>query len=427
MFKKLGIFIFVLAVFLNTLFWALVIPYNDAPDEYTHFEVARFIALNNRFPIFGQDENMGVSKYEKIGFRAYYNASYSSMPPLAYMVQALAIKIIPGMNEENYFLSARISSVFLSIIFVLLVIKLSAVLFSKPLTQTTFAIFTLFIPQVTFTFSYVNSDALALVLSTTVFYWLVCFWQEKIKITGKNSLLFGVILGLTALTRYNAFVYFPLALIVYLIKLKVVKNLKKRFKYLSIVILSFILPSGWWYLRNLILYRDPLGTRKFWETIHMLYPPENIGQNFYTLTYILFKTNWFWQNFKTFWAAFGWNYILLPENFYRFLLLISFLAITGLLKKSNQEQPFSKKSLFLCLLLVSFSFLLSLWQSFKFAFQAQGRYFFPVLVPISFMVTAGLFGLSQKRWQQTFIFLIISMGIMFLNIFSLFTLISVYY
>jgi len=420
-FKNILIFLVICLAFLNNLFWTAVIPYNEAPDEYTHFQVAQFIAQKNRFPVFGQDENMGVSKYEKPGFRAFYNASYSCMPPLAYLFQASAIKIIPGLKPDQTYLAARLSSVFLGLVFSLIILKLARLLFPKFSQQLTFMIFTLFIPQATFIFSYVNSDALSLVLSSLLFYYVIFFLKGKNELNLATSLVLGLILGLTALTRYNAFVLFPFVGLVFLGR---VKREKKELVGVGLTLLASLLVSGWWYGRNLLIYGDLLAMKQFWQTYRMLYPPEDIGHQFYTLGYILFQTGWLGQTFRSFWASFGWNYILLPENIYRLLALVCLWSIYGLFKEFKRERQFLAFSG----LIFFASLSLSLWQSLKFGFQAQGRYLFPALPAVSFILVFGLFNLSRKKWAQGLAFLLVNLGIIFLNIFSLVAfLIPAYY
>jgi len=419
----------IITVFLNNLLWALVIPYNEAPDEYTHFEVSRFIADKNRLPNFLKDDNMGVSKYEKQGYRAFYNASYSIMPPLAYLIQAGAIKIFaPFWGDNNLYLSARFSSVFLSVLFVFIVWKIAKELFENKLQQLSLIIFCSFIPQISFTFSYVNSDALGIVVSSLLIYYLILVIKKRAKINYKNSLYLGLLIGLGLLTRYNIFVVFPFTAVFYLAELlKIKEPVFKKIKKVLLVVFPVLIIAGWWYVRNLILYGELLGTKNFWKVVHMLHPPKDIGKSFYTPIYILFKTNWLWENFKSFWASFGWNYIFLAEFYYRILLFLGLCSLVGLVIEYGKNKT-KRKLININAGLFVFSLLLSLWQSWKYAYQAQGRYFFPVIIAVGWLFILGLFSMCKDELFKKTIFVFINLFTIFLNVYSLlFIIIPVYY
>jgi 4-amino-4-deoxy-L-arabinose transferase-like glycosyltransferase len=280
---------------------------------------------------------------------------------------------------------------------------------------------------VSFTFSYVNSDALAMVISALLFYHLVLLFKNKIKIAYRNSITLGVLVGLGMLTRYNLFIVLPFFVFAYVFNLLNDKNSNLvKLKNLFLLTFTAVIISGWWYLRNLILYGELLGTRNFWQTVHMLHPPKDIGKSFYTPFFILFKTGWLWQNFKSFWASFGWNYIFLPEFYYRILLLLMLWAGYGLIKYCSQNNK-GRQLIGLSLALIFSSILLSLWQSWKWAFQAQGRYFFPVLLTVGYLIISGIIALNKSENFQKLITISLCLLIIFLNIFSLLTIIPSYY
>ncbi|MEN8253160.1 MAG: hypothetical protein ABFQ62_02150 [Patescibacteria group bacterium] len=72
----------------------------------------------------------------------------------------------------------------------------------------------------------------------------------------KNQVIFGIILGLTLLSKATAILLIPSILLEQLYSTKVnIKSIIKYF-YTSALVTSMI--SAWFYLRNLILYKNPL-------------------------------------------------------------------------------------------------------------------------------------------------------------------------
>ncbi|OGD63417.1 hypothetical protein A2160_03015 [Candidatus Beckwithbacteria bacterium RBG_13_42_9] len=387
--KRLFLILLSIYIFLTGLVWAVVVPYNEAPDEYTHFDVANFMVQNRRLPIFGQDENMGVSKFEIPGVTLKYNASYSAMPPLAYLWQATFISL--GKGNQAY-LFARLADIILGIASAWVAFKLSKSLFKSFSLRAAFTVVGTITPQVLFSFVYVNSDAVLLLFSFIIWYWLVRLWTKTVNI--HEALGFGLSLGLAALTRYNIVPLIILVIVAFLIT--IIKSLVKKQislkKGLSIILTTFftaLISGGWWYLRNLVLYRDLLATEAFWQTYHQIYPFNDRLNGWQILT----KTDWLWRNWQSLWGVFGWNTILMPDLIYKILLGFGALAIIFLLAFRANLNYQEKRVVFFSVLLLVSLVALSLWQSQTYGFQPQGRYLFPAW--------PGLVYLLIKGWQQT--------------------------
>lgn len=350
--------------------WIGTIPYNEAPDEYTHFDVAQFIARNKRFPVFGQDENMGVSEYDIPGVVLKYNASYSAMPPLAYLWQAGLISLWP-FGEGSSYLAARFANLVLGLVSLCLSWLVAKEIFKKTYQRLTFALLANLTPQMLFTFSYVNSDGLLLALSWVLWWWLVRFLKRTIKL--KESLLFGLTLGIAVLTRYNIA---PLVLVTAGVFAWRLWNQKQAHNLVGVTVKVMaalgvsLAVGGWWYVRNLLLYQDILATRQFWKTYQMIYIPE--GKE--TIISVLFQSDWLWRNWQSLWGVFGWNTILLPNFIYRILLVGFLMAILGLFLRKWPK--FKKRLLILSGVVLGLAMIASLWQSVTYAFQPQGRYLF---------------------------------------------------
>lgn len=385
--KPLRVFLALLFLFLllTGLLWAIVIPYNEAPDEYSHFDVANFIAQKRRFPIFGKDENMGVSKYEIPNVVVKYNASYAAMPPGAYLWQALFLSL--GQLFPSAYLLARLANILLLVPLAVISFSLSKKIFKQDWQKVSFVLLSLLSPQIIFTFSYVNSDAMLLVWTFLLWWWLVSFLKKE-TITLWKSLIFGVSLGLAVLTRYNILPLVIIAVGGFIWRLWQERRLIKFKRSLFLVMtagIAAILTSGWWYLRNILLYHDLLVSNQFWQTYYFIYPR---GQNA-TLWQILSGRDWWWRNWQSLWGVFGWNTIFLPNYFYRVILLMALLSLIVIYiywrKLGVLGQKLIKLSLGIGLLVLVFS----AWQSAAFAYQPQGRYLFPAWPGLVILLSLG--------------------------------------
>lgn len=430
--SRVFLFIFLSFVLLTNMIWMIVLPFNEAPDEYTHFDVAKFIAVNNRFPVFGKDENMGVSKYEIPGVVLKYNASYAAMPPLAYLWQAGIIKLFS--KGDSSYLAARGANLLLALATAFCAYLLSCQLFTKFFQRVTFSLVGVLAPQVTFTFAYVNSDGLLLLFSFLLWWWIAHFLKKR-KHSFKESLLFGLTLGLAAITRYNVAPLLIVALVIFVKKILEANNDKttvplKKIIYLAITGISSLTIAGGWYLRNIIVYQDILVTRKFWDTYYMIYGKHD----FLDPLKIIFQTDWLWKNFQSLWGVFGWNNIAIPELVYRILFVLVifglFWLITQWKKLASNRKKIVKWSVLVIFLTLSFS----LWQSSLYAFQPQGRYLFPAWPGLVYLLLLGWWKkldfnkqMGQEKWQRIFGFLLI-LFVLSINIYSLLgILIPAYY
>src|SRR6266545_691285 len=87
---RLLVGLIVILALLNGLLWAFTVPFNEAPDEAAHFQVARFILDHGRLPIFRPDEIWLLHTSKG------WVESYAPFPPLAYVAGGLASGLTAG-------------------------------------------------------------------------------------------------------------------------------------------------------------------------------------------------------------------------------------------------------------------------------------------------------------------------------------------
>lgn len=158
--------------------------------------------------------------------------------------------------------------------------------------------------------------------------------------------------------------------------------------------LAAVVLSSFWYIRNLILYHDPLGQSFI---LNEMAKYHELGIKWSLFNYhsygLLFKLDFFETLFKSFFATFGYMSIYLEGAYYAVTKLVLFSSI-GLLAY------FGGKKVRRWLLLLGGFMLIALLQvifnSFTYDFQAQGRYMFVVL-PVVVLVLAIIFQDLDKQ------------------------------
>jgi hypothetical protein len=161
------------------------------------------------------------------------------------------------------------------------------------------------------------------------------------------------------------------------------------------------LVCGWWFVRNLVTYGEPSGTK---AELHV------VAGNFIKADFSKPQTAGDLAHYtlENLWGRFGWNDITLPHGIYHFcntaalvLVCLSVLAGIGVFalsvtrKRPSNVVTWQAASIFLAIgagLLAGF-----IQYNAKVAYQPQARYFFLLLVPGALLLTGGLHCLAAKR------------------------------
>lgn len=160
-----------------------------------------------------------------------------------------------------------------------------------------------FNPSFVFMCSAIHHDALMAALYTTGMWWLVRLFNRPF--TPREGMVGGLLLGAAMLTKLSGL---SLALTYGWGFLWLGIQRKSLRQILPGVVTAFgvaFLVSGWWYIRNWVLYGDPLG----WEMYRSIF-----WFNFRStpFTWETFVHEFLYQTAQTFWGAFGFMHITLP-------------------------------------------------------------------------------------------------------------------
>ncbi|HMA37002.1 MAG TPA: glycosyltransferase family 39 protein [Chloroflexia bacterium] len=158
---------------------------------------------------------------------------------------------------------------------------------------------------------------------------------------------------------------------------------------------------GWWLLRNLLVYGEVTGGRDAFHFYHIRFQQ-------FDWTSAAQRAAFLEQTWESLWGRFGWMSIRLDPGWYTqtryvalILLIVSLVALVRarprLPGRALARWPFAWQA-GLVFASVGLAIALGYWQyNVTVNFQAQGRYFFALLLPAAWMGTGGLYTLLPGR------------------------------
>ncbi len=357
-------------------------PLFYAPDEEAHFNYIRYLALKKKLPTELHRTNSRSKDWE------YYQ------PPLYYLLLAPLYKVVHHWQPRN--LSLQVYSLRLvSLFFALATAYFSSrLLWSQrnPFPALAVLLFFLFLPSYLFLSVMINNDNLLFLLTALALYLLAeDNWGRQ------RSLLLGLVLGLSFLTKLSAIV--PVAVVFFYWGLKFISSPAQRRELLQSFIFLFLLAGTG---LALVFWRNYYSF-KLWN------PEAVVNVPVYWASY-----QEAWQRTlpylrQTFWAAAGiYNNLRFWPHLNSFLLSIAaggWLILFFLRWKKENLNVFplglGKNKFFLAL---SAGLILNLLLLARFAWlyrQGQGRFLYPsLLISAWFLLRGWTAGFYFLRWRS---------------------------
>jgi hypothetical protein len=268
------------------------------------------------------------------------------------------------------------------------------------------ALLLLCIPQVSYLYSYVNSDAWGLSMSLFLF-GFVTVRRKTLLASWPNLVILSILTALVILSKKTFWLSIPPAYL--LLGLDILENqegnrigmLKKyffRFTFLFSLILILVAPLK-------IIY--PLSQGNFEQRAREMreeralpgFKPNHITQvgfhlaeRGYSIRSVA-NMEWLKLSAASFYGLFGYMSERLPQWLYTVaygvMILLAAITFTKL-AFSWRELPFTERYMILLAPVIILSVILaSMYNSWTFDFQPQGRYLFAALIPLS-LIEAGL-------------------------------------
>ena len=404
------------------LFAALSVLYNvstplfEGPDEAAHYQYVKYIADGRGLPALGRSPPevlweglqqpplyyaLGAALTSWIntsdlpallwsnphrggetgGVNLYYHTDREDFP---YQGTALAVHLVRLLNTCFGLLTV-----------VMTYLAARELLPRQPVFALGAAALVAFNPQFLFTSGTISNDG-AIAAFCAVGIWLLLRMFRRNGLTGKESLLLGLVVGLGVIAKPSGLAFLvPCALALALIAWK-----RRSWAVLlwgggAIAAGAFLL-GGWWYIRNVLLYGDPLA----WNAIVAIKAP-TLRPEQIPLREALEYSAWMQ---KSFWGVFA-NGILMDFSVYRALEVVMRLSALGLiilLVLQVRRRTFDGATwaglalLFLWSGLVYIALL-----RFMQAVDAtnQGRLLFPAVGALSILLLLGLVSLVPQRFD----------------------------
>lgn len=260
-----------------------------------------------------------------------------------------------------------------------------------------------FNPMFVFTSGRVSNDA-----AVAAFGSLTIWCSVRLAVRGlsrKGLVLTGVGLGLAVLSKLSGAVLVPIVALALLFDasrgrqrglrdLLLKERLSSLITSICIVFGTAVSISGWWLVRNLLLYGELMGVEA-WLSHTATVRAAPIG-----LLSVIPELRGLE---KSYWAMFGWFNIAVAPWMYRFWWVLVRAALIGLalvLADQWTSRRFTR-SVGGGLLIVVSAFLLNLgsvWRFIMIVLGAQGRYLMPTIASISILLMLGLSRLVPRRF-----------------------------
>ncbi|MBI2861946.1 MAG: phospholipid carrier-dependent glycosyltransferase [Chloroflexi bacterium] len=420
--------------------YSLINPLWEATDEYEHFQYADYLRGNGfalPVQIAGADGSPAVPM--------------AHHPPLYYALSALVIggidtSNLPAVAQRNpYFQWARydppggwnvffhteaeafpyqgaalaahllrLLSIAMGAITVWIAYRLARLLAPmRPGVAWFAAALVAFNPSFLFTTSSIHNDNLIILLASLSLLWLVTLVQEDAALLRQEGqvgfgrirgaftpggylylLLGGLLLGAALLTKLSALALVPLYALA--LALAAWKRRDYRWGLMAAAIVFGVagIVSGWWYVRNQILYGDPLGWGPFTATYGFLVR---------SLPYR-------WEDFalflsglsETYWVGFGYMNLRAGSWLYSILWGVSGLALAGwaiaLARQRLRTTSLRRWMAWSLMIAGPVVFFLALVRySFTIVGEGHARSLFPVIAAISISIALGWSYLLPRR------------------------------
>lgn len=402
--------------------WSLSVPEDRGffPDEK-----GRLMA-----PLFFYEHGVLPTGYEPEVRMNLWGFSYASYPLMLGAVIGGVLMKIAGLFTQNMdwiVFAARMTSICAGTGFAFWVIKIGEALFAKPVNYL-FASSIIFLPQIIFCSLYLNNDIVALCGGSMMLYsWILGLRRGW---TWPSVVLLSLGVSMVALSYYNAYPWILLSIVMYFVIWRrrfsgsfteMMKD--KAFLRLTIgsivMVLVIIVP---FFVRAAVNNNgDFLGfatvsemSTKYGATgfkPSQRPTPQHLGMNLWTMLttdhYLGEGKNWLLYTYRSFIGVLGQMSVFLPRFVYWFYGAFAVIGVVGyiasIISTIRRHDADAGSLMFDVVMLVNIMLVagLALWYSYATDYQPQGRYVFPMILSLTYVIVSGWSRLLQRFVKET--------------------------
>jgi 4-amino-4-deoxy-L-arabinose transferase-like glycosyltransferase len=415
--KHCALFIVLVAYLALALAYSLFSPLYEPTDEVRHFRYVRHTIVYRELPVQSVE-----------GPRAQ-----SHHPPLYYVLGALVSWWVPVKqdvyydpptnphwdsrhwevsddNKNQYLHGADEAFPFHGVTLAVYVVRWMTVLIGAGVVCLTYfigheifprqpalaagaAALIAFNPQFIYLSGAINNDIAAALTGTAVLW--ACIRLVRRGPSRRGEVMMGVLYGLALMTKFNLLALLALIELAYLLavwRMQPGERSRTRpwhaFLRSNLIVLGLAaLISGWWFVRNQVLYGDPAGL----SILNELWAGRPFAEGLWAIPQGL---PYLWSSV---WGRFGYGQLPLPEAVYQGLFWFCAAALAGLLVIPHRDD-----TLPVLALLVTSVLIFTAWVIYYIAIQpagAMGRFLFPCLPAFALLVIWGLSRFFPRRWD----------------------------
>jgi 4-amino-4-deoxy-L-arabinose transferase-like glycosyltransferase len=424
-----GVLMALFSLLLGTV-WAFAIKPLNAPDEIAHLQTVMEVRKGNLLPevhydfskwsgagwVIGTPGDQSVRDYAaRLGYDdPFLMVPYESMqPPLYYLVAGSVARAIPPDPQAVLYLSRIVAAIFGAGTVYFCWAAARRLAPHAPVWAFAVACIIALLPQFCFNSATVSNDSFLNFCAAALFY----VWFRGLREPGYDPMMLrsGALLGFALLAKLPAVEFIPILGLVAGFRAfqskegaldapSINQRLKRALLMGACAAGSALAVSGWWFVRNMVAYGEPSGSRdalRFATTrfhkldVNSATSPWGVGS--------FLKTTW-----QSSWGLFGPMTHGLPSGLYvqAQYLAIGLLALTifasgrYIWKSVTRRQTIPAHEWQSTLIMaVAAGIVIAGYLQFNLdvSWQPQGRYLFTLLLPASLLYTGGIYTLSRSR------------------------------
>lgn len=405
-----------------SLYYSVATPLFEAPDEPAHFDYILYLAQGHGLPVqsFEHDRVIVVQGhhpplYYALGALFTFWIDTRNAPDVYRENPNFVLRLGGSGQEPNFLLHTsaeqfpwqgyalaahlvRILSIVFGMVTVWGTYRLGKIVARREPIALGAAALVAFNPQFLYLSGMINNDS-----AVTAFLTLALVIMAGIVIEGatrRRAIWLGIWLGLAMMSKATALAWGLLVIYALGIVWWRERTWRPVLRLAIWIGMPLLVISGWWFVRNQILYGDPLGYRMFLSNVSVIFSPSD---------FTILGT---WRAFaetthQSFWGNFGWLVSPIrqpwPTLFAGLYILAALGAMSGWIwrQKAGQWHGLRQKGAWG---LLSLSVVVIVAWTINFArtngsSAFQGRYLFPAIAAIAILIVGGVSFMVSDRWQ----------------------------